>query len=114
MPAKPKPPAVPAPRGETIRQRIVELLRGALLTPREISAEVGIREKEVARHLEHIRHSLHGGDVRLEIEAATCRKCGFAFVKRERLDRPGRCPVCRGESISEPRFTIRGGGDTKA
>lgn len=75
MPARPKPPTIPAPREATIRQ------------------------------------SLHGGEVRLEVEAATCRKCGFVFAKRERPDRPGRCPVCRGESISEPRFSIRGEGE---
>ena len=114
MLSTPKSPPIPAQRQETIRQRIVELLRGSPLTSREISAEVGVREKEVARHLEHIRQSLHGGKERLEVEAAACRKCGFAFVKRERLDRPGRCPVCRGESISEPRFSIRGGETEEA
>jgi len=107
MPTTPKPPSVPAPRGETIRLRIGELLRNAAVTPREISAAVGIREKEVARHLEHIRKSLHGGPEQLMVEPAACRKCGFVFAKRERLDRPGRCPVCRGESIAEPRFVIR-------
>jgi hypothetical protein len=37
---------------------------------------------------------------------AVCKKCGFVFAKREKLKRPGKCPVCRGESIREPRFTI--------
>ncbi len=109
MTSTPKKPFVPAQRGETVRQQVVDLLRGSCLTPREISAGVGIPEKEVARHLEHIRRSLQAGDGRLEIEPALCRKCGFAFAKRERLDRPGRCPVCKGESISEPRFSVRDG-----
>lgn len=107
MPSTPKPPTVPALRVETVRQRIVDLLRGAPLTPREISAEVGIREKEVSRHLEHIRKSLKRAEGRLEIDSSICRKCGFEFSRRERLDRPGRCPACRGQSISEPRFSIR-------
>jgi len=109
MPTIPKASTVPAPREETIRQRIVELLRIAHLTPREISAAVGIREKAVAGHLEHIRKSLHSTDGQLEIDPATCRKCGFAFTKRERLDRPGRCPLCKGQSIAEPRFAILAG-----
>lgn len=109
MPTTPKPPSIPSPREETVRQRILELLRGPALTPREISAEVGIREREVARHLEHIRKSLHHTAGQLLIEPATCRKCGFAFAKRERLDRPGRCPMCKGQSIAEPRFSISGG-----
>lgn len=111
MPTRPKPPTIPPSRGETVRQRIVDLLRGSSLTPREISAETGIPEKEVPRHLEHIRKSLHGAEESLEIVPAACRKCGFEFVKRERLDRPGRCPVCRGESISEPRFCVRMNGE---
>ncbi|HKI51853.1 MAG TPA: transcriptional regulator [Geothermobacteraceae bacterium] len=106
MPTKPKAATVPAPRAETLRQRIVELLRISHLTSRELSAAVGVREKAVAGHLEHIRKSLHSAEEQLEIEPATCRKCGFAFTKRERLDRPGRCPICKGESIAEPRFAI--------
>ncbi len=109
MSTTPKSPFVPAQRGETIRRRMVELLRGGPLTPREISAQAGIPEREVARHLEHVRRSLQGSEERLEIEPSVCRKCGFAFAKRERLDRPGRCPVCRGQSIGEPRFFVSGG-----
>lgn len=106
MPTAAKPPRVPSPREETIRLRIVALLRNAAVTPREISAAVGIREKEVARHLEHIRKSLHATSERFQVVPASCRKCGFVFAKRERMDRPGRCPVCKGESIAEPRFGI--------
>jgi predicted Zn-ribbon and HTH transcriptional regulator len=109
MPSLPKPPTVPAPRAETVRLRIVELLRIAHLNPREISAAVGIPEKAVADHLEHIRRSLHGSTEHLKVEPATCRKCGFVFTKRERLDRPGRCPVCKGQSIAEPQFAILAG-----
>lgn len=92
---QPKTPTVPAPRAETLRQRIVELLHIAPLAPREMSAAVGLPEKAVAGHLEHIRKSLHGTAEHLEIEPATCRKCGFVFARRERLDRPGRCPNCK-------------------
>ena len=106
MPTAAQPPRVPSPREETIRLRIVALLRNAAVTPREISVAVGIREKEVAGHLEHIRKSLHATSERLRVEPAGCRKCSFVFAKRERLDRPGRCPVCKGESISEPSFGI--------
>jgi hypothetical protein len=33
-------------------------------------------------------------------------KCGFIFRKRDRLKKPGRCPVCHGEHIQDPLFSI--------
>ena len=59
--------------------------------------------KEVLEHLEHIKIALHGG---LVIIPALCLGCGFSFRKRERLKKPGRCPVCRSERIVEPSFSI--------
>lgn len=37
---------------------------------------------------------------------AQCLGCGFIFSKRERLTRPGKCPVCRHGQISEPLFAV--------
>ena len=101
-----KPPTVPSPRAETIRKRMIALLRGSALSARELSVQVGIPERDVPSHLEHLRHSLHGTDERLLVVPAACRRCGFVFAKRERFERPGRCPACRGGSISEPRFVV--------
>jgi predicted Zn-ribbon and HTH transcriptional regulator len=74
---------------------------------KEISANAGLPEKEVYAHLEHIRRSLLRQRERLVMQPPVCRKCGFVFAKRERLGKPGRCPRCRGESISPPLFSIR-------
>ncbi|HEY7745427.1 MAG TPA: transcriptional regulator [Desulfuromonadales bacterium] len=104
---KAKPPTVPPSRLATIRRQIADLLAGVPLSAREISMRVGIPEKVVYGHLEHLRHTLHPLGRRLQIVPAECRKCGFVFGKRERLQRPGRCPVCRQQSISEPLFAIR-------
>lgn len=103
---KPKLPPVPAEQHATLRQRIIESLTGVPLSAREISTEIGVPEKEIYRHLEHIRRSLQKENGHLKVTPATCKKCGFVFRKRERLHRPGKCPVCRGESITEPLFTI--------
>ncbi len=103
---KEKQPTVPAAVTDTVRQRIIGLLAGRSLSSQEISAEAGISEREVEAHLEHIRRSAHGFGVKLRVTAAECRKCGFIFHKRERLSRPGKCPVCRGQSISQPHFTL--------
>jgi len=84
---------------------MVELEDGPL-SAMDLSGRVGIPEKEVAGHLEHIRKTLHHSGRRLEITPAVCAKCGFVFEKRGRLTRPGKCPVCKAESIHAPLFSL--------
>jgi predicted Zn-ribbon and HTH transcriptional regulator len=96
-------PRIPPERRETVRREIITLLREETLSAKEVSAGVGASEKEVYDHLSHIQKSR---EQRLRIIPAECRKCGFVFRKRERLRKPGRCPVCRGESIKDPFFSL--------
>lgn len=96
----------PPERKETVRRKILALLLDHPLTARQISALAGIPEKEVASHLPHIRKTAVAFGGIFEVTPAACRRCGYAFRKRERPTRPGRCPVCRGESISEPLFAV--------
>ena len=106
---KPKAPVVPTEKHDTIRHEIISALTERTLSAREISAKVGIAEKEVVDHLEHIRIALRNSRTRLMIITAECKKCGFRFKKRERLTKPGKCPICRYKHIQEPRFSIRRG-----
>uniref|UniRef100_A0A7V4LBX5 Transcriptional regulator n=1 Tax=Desulfobacca acetoxidans TaxID=60893 RepID=A0A7V4LBX5_9BACT len=89
----------------TLRQAIRELLREQPLSSLEISQRLSLPEKEVVAHLAHLARSSGPGG-RLRIIPSVCRQCGFVFAKRERLTRPSRCPRCRGESISRPRFAL--------
>lgn len=107
MKKKAKEPPLPSERQETIRQDIMHLLKERSLSAREISSEVKIREKEVSSHLEHIQRTAHAKGLHLRIVPSVCLHCGFIFAKRERLRKPGRCPVCRGESIREPLFSMK-------
>ncbi len=102
---------VPDERHETIRRAIMALLEDGSHSARDISAEVGISEKEVEGHLEHIRKSMRNSERVLAITPAECRKCGFLFSKTERLKKPGKCPVCRSESIFEPLFGVERQGE---
>jgi transcriptional regulator len=97
---------VPAEALDTVRHRILTELAQGPLSALDLSGLVGIPEKEVAGHLEHIRHSLHRTGTRLLVRPAECVKCGFVFEKRGRLTRPGKCPVCRSESIHAPLFSL--------
>ncbi|MGD0887106.1 MAG: transcriptional regulator [Thermodesulfovibrionales bacterium] len=103
---KPREPVIPRERHETLRKEIIAILVGRTLSVKEISAEVRVSEKEVYEHLEHIRRTQKRGHD-LVITPAECRKCGFVFKKREKLQKPGRCPLCRNESIQEPVFSIQ-------
>lgn len=105
---KPKQPVIPSERFATLRQTIVSLLRRESVTALAISEEVSVSVRDVYGHLEHIRHSLPREGANLSVVPAECKGCGFVFVKRDRLKRPGRCPVCRGESISQPRYSVVG------
>jgi transcriptional regulator len=101
-------PSIPEERSETVRREIAAILKGPALSAKEISAQVRLSEKEVYDHLEHIRRTLNKKDCRFIVRPAECIKCGFVFRKREKLKKPGRCPVCKGELIREQLFNISG------
>jgi hypothetical protein len=103
-----QPERMPMPSRDTLRHLIMSALEEGPMDAKEVSALVGIPEKEVSGHLEHIRATLHHGGRRLVVRPAECVKCGFIFAKRERLTKPGKCPVCRSESIHAPVFSVIG------
>lgn len=94
-------------RDLTIRQQITEALKGGMLTAKDISKAVGIKEKDALEHLPHVARSIpQDSGYRLVVEPSECLSCGFVFRKRERLKTPSKCPVCRSEEITEMRFGI--------
>ncbi|HEX9138080.1 MAG TPA: transcriptional regulator [Nitrospirota bacterium] len=104
---KSREPAAPPETQDTVRHAIVAELQQGPCSARDLSASVGISEREVQGHLEHIQKSILSLGLHLIVRPAECKKCGFVFAKREKLKRPGKCPVCRGESIRDPRYEIR-------
>lgn len=107
MKARPKKPTVPSPKDDTVRHAIIALLCRDPVSALEISGEVRIPEREVCGHLEHIRMTLRATGRRLVVVPAECGGCGFVFQKRDRLTKPGKCPVCGRGPIREPLFSIR-------
>ena len=100
------PPASATESTVTARGRILQALRDAPLTAREISQQASVPERDVAEHLRHLEHSLAHGHERFQTIAAHCVPCGFVFTERERHQRPSRCPRCKSERISPPRFGL--------
>jgi hypothetical protein len=106
------PPTEPKERVETLRQALVVALRERPQTARELSGVVRIAEREVVDHLTHLERSLSSAGEVLVIEPACCKSCGFSFDARVRHGRPSRCPECRSERISSPRFSVIRAGST--
>ncbi len=96
-------------RHATVRSALRQALKDGTFTARELSARVGISEKEVAGHLEHLARSLRQSGERLHVEPTQCLACGFVFKDRTRLDKPSRCPECKSQRLASPRFVIVGG-----
>ncbi len=107
MKHKPKKPFVPDERQETVRKNIISVLEGQPLSAREISGIVKIPEKAAYDHLQHIQKTVSRRGLRLIVAPSECKKCGFVFEKREKLRKPGKCPECRNEAITDPVFSIK-------
>jgi transcriptional regulator len=100
-------PFIPVARRETVRQKMAVLLEGNTLSARDLSVEIGVSEKDVYEHLEHLQRSITQSAQRFVVVPAVCMRCNFVFRKRDRLKKPGKCPVCRSESIQEPLFSVK-------
>ncbi len=107
MKNKSKKPFVPPDRLETVRKHIMSALQEQPLSAREISGIVSIPEKTVFNHLVHIQKTVNRGGNIFVTTPSECKKCGFVFKKREKLKKPGKCPACRSETITEPVFSLR-------
>jgi transcriptional regulator len=97
------------PVHRTARQRIIELLTDARLSSRQLAQMVGLPERQVEEHLTHVAKTIARDRTRRFIlEPAMCPNCDFVFRERTKLTRPSRCPRCRSEGISAPRYGIEG------
>lgn len=96
---------LPVPR--TARQRIIELLTDTRLSSRQLAQMVGLPERQIEEHLTHIVKTIaRDRTKRFVLEPAMCPDCDFVFRERTKLTRPSRCPRCRGESTTAPRYGI--------
>jgi len=75
---------------------------------RDLSRAAGLSERDVCNHLRHLQKTLKAQRRRLVITPTSCLDCHFSFQKRERLTRPGKCPICQGTHLSEPQFSLDG------
>ena len=91
---------------QSVRQAMMELLKGKQASAQEISQLLGIPEKEVYLHLGHIEQTLANRGRKLVTHPFSCLDCGFTFTNRKRFNRPGRCPKCKGSHIDRATYEI--------
>ncbi len=84
---------------QTARQRIITLLTEVEMSARDLSQAIGIREKEVVRHLVHVEKTVASQKKNLVIRPFQCLDCEYMFKERKRYTRPGRCPRCKGTHV---------------
>jgi predicted Zn-ribbon and HTH transcriptional regulator len=91
---------------KTLRKEMMMLLSDNEMSAKEISSTVGVGEKEVYTHLNHISRSVKHQGKKLIIKPAECLGCGYVFEKRKRFTRPSRCPICKSEHMQSPMYRI--------
>lgn len=107
---------IPPRREKTPARALADLLAAsdAPLAALELSSLAGYGEKAVLEALGHLRRSLRRTPRPLRVHAARCLACGYVFAKRDRLEKPGKCPVCRSTRIEAPRFSLEPSPDVDA
>jgi predicted Zn-ribbon and HTH transcriptional regulator len=90
----------------SLRRRIMALLREREMDARDLSQELGLKEKEIYEHLVHVERSVAASRGRFVITPSQCLLCGYVFEDRRRLTRPSRCPQCRRSKLQNPSFRI--------
>jgi predicted Zn-ribbon and HTH transcriptional regulator len=95
------------PPERTPRQRIIDSITGTRLSSYQLAQMLGIPERQVEEHLTHVVKTISRDKTRKFIlDPARCQDCDFVFRDRRRLTRPSRCPHCRSEGITAPRYGI--------
>ena len=87
------------------RKDLIEMLEDNPLSVKEIAQLLGEEPKVIEDDVHHLIKSLKNLPYRVHIKPAKCKKCGFDFSK-DKLHKPGKCPMCKGTWIEEPTISI--------
>ena len=87
------------------RKELIALLQEGEHSVNELALRFGIKPKDIVEDIGHIQKTIRREGFSLEIIPAQCRKCGFKF-KKDKIDKPGKCPRCKSTWIAEPRFRL--------
>jgi len=91
---------------QTVRRKMIDLLKESEMTARDLSQALGIREREVYDHLGHIARTVAAQGGRLTVPPFLCLACGWVFEERRRFTRPSRCPRCKKSHLETPVYRL--------
>jgi len=86
---------------------MIELLEKDKMTAKQLADFFRVDMKYVLEDLKHIAQTVKIHHKKLKIDPSVCNVCGYVFKERDKLSRPTKCPKCRSEDITEPRFYIQ-------
>ena len=89
----------------TRREQLIEILTKEEKSAQQLANDFKIEMYDILVDLKHIKYSIK--PMKLVMNPAECKKCGFAFKERSRVKKPSKCPKCRSEWIMAPLFTIK-------
>jgi predicted Zn-ribbon and HTH transcriptional regulator len=90
----------------TTRERIADRLRREAASAATIATEFDVTAAVATDHVRHVARSLEPTDEQLLVAPPECADCGFDAFD-DPLNRPSRCPECKGESLRDPEFRIQ-------
>ncbi|MCD6563181.1 MAG: transcriptional regulator [Thermoproteales archaeon] len=99
----------------TLREKLTKLLMKSdkPLTVEEMAIFLGLNVNEYKRiynELYHIAKTIRrktNNRLMLYMAPPVCESCGYVFKKLEKPKKPSKCPKCKSERISSPKFFIR-------
>jgi len=95
----------------TVRRQLIELLAREWRSASSLARQLGLRRGDIESQLNHAVRSAIAAGYRVEVAPARCKDCGFLFGA-DRLEKPGRCPACKGSRLFEPQIRLAGSDDT--
>jgi predicted Zn-ribbon and HTH transcriptional regulator len=93
----------------TTREKVFLLLEYSEdpLTAKDIMKALDIKkEKEVYDHIYHLAKSSKRKNYTVILFPPKCENCGYVF-SIEIPKKPSKCPICKSERITPPKFLIR-------
>ncbi|RLE81312.1 MAG: transcriptional regulator [Thermoprotei archaeon] len=97
---------------ESRREKIIKVLSGTSrpLSVYEIAAAIGIYDpreaKTIYEDLRHIAKTIRRKGGVLYMDPPRCANCGYIFKNLTKPHKPSKCPKCKAERITPPRFII--------
>ncbi len=100
---------------ETVRERLAHFLLdhpGEEFSLEDLAAVLGLKRGESKRLYEdlvHVSKTLwrrSGGKMYVAMLPPVCMSCGYVFKDLKKPRKPSRCPRCKSEWISGPRFVL--------